>query len=241
MEPTAAGRALLHHARTVTHQMEAMRGELGQYAKGLKGHVRLMCNTAALSEYLPEALGAFLARHPHVDVDIRERPSRDVVLAVAEGLTDLGIAADSVDTGGLEMLPFRLDRLVLVAARDHPLATRRELAFADTLDQPYIGLDEGSALQDFLAGHAALAGRRLSYRVRVRGFDAVCRMVERNVGVAVVPDVAARRCQRAMALRRVTLRDPWATRRLNLCLRSLSALPAHARQLVDALTPGDTA
>src|SRR3546814_5156449 len=47
---------LLHHARVVLQQMERMRGELGDYARGLKGHVRLLCNTAALTEFLPEAL-----------------------------------------------------------------------------------------------------------------------------------------------------------------------------------------
>ncbi|MGE5516999.1 MAG: LysR substrate-binding domain-containing protein [Bacteroidota bacterium] len=241
VQPTPAGRTLQHHARVVLQQMERLRGELGQYAHGLKGHIRLMCNTAALSEYLPEALGAFLAVHPHVDVDIEERLSHDIVRAVAEGLTDVGIASDSVDYGQLETLPFRLDRLVLVTAPVHPLAQRAEIPFAQTLDQPYIGLDVGSALQDFLAGHAATAGRRIAYRVRVRGFDAICRMVEQNVGVAVIPDVAAQRGQRSMQLARIPLNDPWATRRLNICVRTLAALPAHAQGLVAALTPGDTA
>lgn len=236
VEPTPAGRTLQHHARTVLQQMERLRGELGQYAHGLKGHVRLMCNTAALSEYLPEALGAFLAAHPHVDVDIEERLSHDIVRAVAEGLTDLGIASDSVDTGTLEVLPFRLDRLVLVTAPGHPLAQAEAVPFASTLDHPYIGLDDGSALQDFLASHAATAGRRIAYRVRVRSFDAICRMVEQNVGVAVIPDVAARRCQKSLALARIPLADGWATRRLDICVRTLAALPAHARHLVEALT-----
>ena len=61
VELTPAGRTLLHHARLVTGQMERMRGELGEYARGLKGHVRLLANTAAAAEFLPEILAAFLA------------------------------------------------------------------------------------------------------------------------------------------------------------------------------------
>lgn len=237
VEPTPAGRTLLHHARTVTQQMEQLRGELGQYAHGLKGHVRLMCNTSALSEHLPALLGSFLAAHPHVDIHIQERLSHEIVLAVAEGLTDIGIAADSVDVGGLQVQPFRLDRLVLITARGHVLAQKRRIVFAEALDQPFIGLDDGTALQEHLAAHAARLGRRLSYRVRVRGFDAICRMVEQNVGVAVIPEAAARRCGRAMALHRIALSDSWATRRLNICVRDFAALPAHARQLAEALRP----
>ncbi len=53
VEATPAGRALLHHARLVAGQIERMRGELGEYARGLKGHVRLLANTAAMAEFLP--------------------------------------------------------------------------------------------------------------------------------------------------------------------------------------------
>src|SRR3954470_17948621 len=75
VEPTPAGRALLHHARLVTGQVERMRGELGEYTRGLKGHVRLLANTAAAAEFLPEILAAFLAANPNVDIDLDERPS----------------------------------------------------------------------------------------------------------------------------------------------------------------------
>jgi molybdate transport repressor ModE-like protein len=97
VELTPAGRTLLHHARLVTDQMERMRGELGEYARGLKGHVRLLANTAAAAEFLPEILAAFLAANPSVDVDLDERPSPEVARAVAEGLAEIGIAADHAD------------------------------------------------------------------------------------------------------------------------------------------------
>jgi DNA-binding transcriptional LysR family regulator len=97
VRPTPAGHALLHHARLVTRQMEWMRGDLGEYAHGLKGHVRLLANTAAAVEFLPPLLADFLVAHPNVDVDLDERPSIAVTQAVAEGLADLGVAADHAD------------------------------------------------------------------------------------------------------------------------------------------------
>lgn len=117
----------------------------------------------------------------------------------------------------------------------HPLAARRKVHFAEVLDEPFVGLGEGSALQEYLGSHAARLGRRPKYRVRLRSFDAVCRMVERGVGIGVIPEAAARRCQRSMALRRVALSDAWALRRLCLCVRRYSELSAQARLLVDGL------
>jgi len=235
VETTAAGRTLVHHARVVLQQMDRMRGELGEYARGLKGYVRLLSNTAAMTEFLPETLSAFLAAHPEVDIDLEELVSHEIVEAIAQGRADIGIVNDAVDLSGLETFPFRHDRLVLVTARDHPLAERRELAFVETLQEDFVGLTGDNALQAYLAGHAARAGHRLKYRVRLRSFDAVCRMVERNVGVGVIPEHAAIRLQRSMAIRRVRLTDAWATRLLRICVRHFDDLPVFARQLIEHL------
>ena len=67
---TPAGSALARHAGIVAQQLERMRGELIEYASGLRGHVRLLSNTAATTEFLPAALGAFLSAHPTIDVDL---------------------------------------------------------------------------------------------------------------------------------------------------------------------------
>ena len=235
VETTAAGRTLVHHARVVLQQMDRMRGELGEYARGLKGYVRLLSNTAAMTEFLPETLSAFLAAHPEVDIDLEELVSHEIVEAIAQGRADIGIVNDAVDLSGLETFPFRHDRIVLVTARDHPLAERRELAFVETLQEDFVGLTGDNALQAYLAGHAARAGHRLKYRVRLRSFDAVCRMVERNVGVGVIPEHAAIRLQRSMGIRRVRLTDAWATRLLRICVRHFDDLPVFARQLIEHL------
>jgi DNA-binding transcriptional LysR family regulator len=240
VRPTPAGRALVHHARIVLQQLERMRGELGAYGKGLKARLRLLSNTAGLTEFLPEALAAYLAAHPNVDIDLEERPSAEIVPAVAEGLADLGIVADAVDMGDLETFPFRSDQLVLIAPRNHPLAKRRTFAFREALDQDFVGLGAGSALQEYLGEHAARAGHPLKLRVRVSSFDAICRMVEQGVGVAVIPEMAARRCRKSMALGAVRLSDAWASRRLTLCLRRFDALSPQAQQLVEHLRVGGT-
>ncbi len=58
-----------------------MRGELRSYASGLKGHIRLLSNTAALADFLPPRLCRFLAAYPDLSVDLDERPSSEIALA----------------------------------------------------------------------------------------------------------------------------------------------------------------
>jgi DNA-binding transcriptional LysR family regulator len=239
VSPTPAGLALLHHARLVTRQLDEMSGELGQFAKGLRGQVRVLSNTAATLEFLPPMIGTFLSSHPNIDVEIEDRPSPDIVRAVAGGRADLGIVADVVDAAAeLETVPFAEDRLVLVTPKRHALGKRRRLAFRDVLDQDFVGLPMGSALQVYVDGQAARAGQKLKTRIRLSGFDAACKVVESGIGIAVVSKIAALRCRRSMAIAVVPLSDAWALRRLRICARSFRALSAPARELVAVLRPG---
>ncbi len=159
--PTQAGRTLLQHARAILRQAERLHEDLGAYGGGLAGQIRVLSNTNALTEFLPEALSSFLSAHPNVSVDLEERLSDEIVGLIAEGVADLGIVAGTVDAGGLETYPFRRDRFVLVVARDHKLAGRAKIAFEDVLDHDFVGLDRASALQRFLAAKAARIGRPL--------------------------------------------------------------------------------
>src|SRR5918998_234455 len=230
---TPAGRTLLQHARAILAGAQRLREDLGAYAGGLAGQVKLLSNTNALTEFLPEALSAFLAEHPQVSIDLEERLSDEIVGLIAEGVGDIGIVAGTVDTGRLETYPFRSDRFVLVVAQGHPLASNRSLAFAEVLEHDFVGLDRASALQRFLAGKASRVGKPLRLRVQLRSFDAVCRMVEAGVGLGIVPETTARRATRTMAIATVDLDDPWALRELTICIRSLKDLPPSARQLVE--------
>jgi DNA-binding transcriptional LysR family regulator len=232
VHPTPAGMTLVHHARLILQQTDRMRGELGEYADGLKGHIRLMSNTNALTEFLPEPLSEFLASRPQVNIDLEERLSDEIVAAVADGKADIGIVAGTEDVTGLEVFPFRVDRFVLVTAKTHALAQVQQLAFAESLDADFVGLDRTSSLQRFLSDKADRIGRRLKLRVQLRSFDAVCRLVECNVGIGVVPETTAARNMKTMSLHRIALSDDWALRNLSICVRKLGDLPLYTQDLV---------
>jgi len=236
--PTQAGRTLLQHARTILRQAERMHEDLGAYEGGLAGQVRVLSNTNALTEFLPEALSSFLTAHPNVSVDLEERLSDEIVGLIAEGVADLGIIAGTVDAGALETYPFRRDRFVLVVARDHALAKRAKAGFDEVLGYDFVGLDRASALQRFLASKAVRVGRPLRLRVQLRSFDAVCRLVECKVGIGIVPETTARRVANTMAIAVVPLTDNWAVRDLTICIRDMKELPLYARQLVEHLRAG---
>jgi DNA-binding transcriptional LysR family regulator len=233
--PTEAGRTLLKHARTLLAQSARLREDLSAFAGGFSAEVRLLANTNALTEFLPEALSAFLADHPQVSVDLEERLSDEIVGLVAEGAADVGIVAGTVDVGALTTYPFRSDRFVVVTALDHALAGREDVGFAEVLDYDLVGLERSSSLQRFLAGKAVREGKPLRLRVQLRSFDAVCRLVECGVGVGVVPATTAARAARTMALAVTDLADDWAIRELKIVVRAAGDLRPYAKALVEGL------
>jgi len=235
VRPTPAGEAFLHHARGMLLQSEQLRHDLQEYGAGLRGHVRVFANTTSLGEFLPPVLRHYLRRNPDVNIDLRERLSHDIVRAVTEGQTDIGIVAGLVRTENLETLPYRRDRLVLVVPRGHALDGEMQMAFADTLDLDHVGLHESSAIHAFLRQASDQLHRPIKQRIQVGNFETACRMIESGVGVGVLPESAASRHAHSMDIAIVPLSDAWSVREMQICVRSLEALPSFAQELVELL------
>jgi DNA-binding transcriptional LysR family regulator len=232
---TEAGESLLGHARIVLRDVEVLRGDLAGYARGLKASVHLLANTAGLAEHLPKALAAFLRANPQINIDVEERESRDIAGAIAAGAADIGLAIDLALPEGMQRYPYCDDRLVLVISPHDALANRRVVGFSELVGREFVGLASATALQTHLAAQAARLGARLRFRARLKDFDAVCQMVAAGIGVAVVPEAAAKRCVRSMKIKSVRLQDPWATRKLAICIRDFGALSRPAQLLVEHL------
>jgi DNA-binding transcriptional LysR family regulator len=230
---TAAGDALIRHARQILGQVEQMRGELRTYATGLKGRIRLLSNTAALAAFLPQQLCRFLKAHPDLSVDLDEQPSAEIVLAIAEERADLGIVADIADLTALQTRAIAQDRLVVVASNAHRIGAQQCVMFADIVSEPFVGLSD-AALETHLEDRASRLGHRLNYRVRLRSMADLGMLVEAGVGIAILPEVCAVELRRP-GLAVLPLSEPWASRRLHLCVRDFSALTPHAQLLAQQL------
>lgn len=235
-----AGETLLAHAQQFMQQLERLKSDMQQYNNGIKGHIRIFANTTAVTEFMPQVLGAFLTAHPQVNVALEERLNHDIVRGVQEGTADVGVAAGPVQGQGVEIVNFSTDRLVLATSLNHPLAQAGSVSFAETLDYAHVGLHEGSTLQHFLNRVVSDSGEHLNLRIQVRGFDAMCRMVESNVGIGILPQSAGLRHSQSMKLALVELRDPWALRERSVIVQKLDTLPVYARELVELIRSSQT-
>jgi DNA-binding transcriptional LysR family regulator len=232
---TAAGEALLPAARGLLQSMARIRANLSEYAHQSRDHVRLSCTPSALTSFMPGDIAQFVSAHPLVYVKLDERMASDVAHRVHEGHADLGVVWDRTGTGALETVPYRQDRLVVIAHRSHPLAERPSVRFTDTLACNFVTVDAASVAQHLQQRAAIAEGRALKSSVCVRTYDGACRIVAANLGIAIVPYRATQTLITALGLASIELAEDWALRRFVVCLRDRFSLTASARRLLDSL------
>ena len=235
MALTPAGEALLHHARLTLLNVEKIAVELSEYSQGVRGHVRMLANLSAIVQFLPEDLSAFFAAHELLRIDLQECPSGKVISGIEEGAAEIGICSGAAETRSLEAFHYRYDHLVLVMRPDHPLAGRDGLLFIDTLDFDHIGLHTASSIYLRAQLAAAEAGKPMRLRINVPGFDAVCRMVQANMGLGLIPDRAFEVVGAGMGLCAVRLRDDWARRELKIVMRDEEQLSSTGKLVLNHL------
>jgi DNA-binding transcriptional LysR family regulator len=233
--PTEAGARLVALAHRALHQFDDIAVQMRDFAIGTSGIVRIAANISSIVQFLPRDIQSFAARHPHVRIELDEKPSIDVVRAIADNAADIGVFTSVPHGYAIQTLPYRTDNLVLVTPRDHALASRESIAFADALDHEFVALPSDTAISQTLARAANALARAVRVRIQVTSYDAQCLMIEAGLGLGVMPLAVARQHARTAELSVVALTDSWAARELLIGVRALDALPEACRKLVTHL------
>jgi DNA-binding transcriptional LysR family regulator len=235
--PTAAGQTLLEHARGMLDGAARIERDMQAFGAGGRGQVRILASVSAMTESLAEDVATFLRQPAHrsIHVDLEERVSPEIVRGVREGLASLGVCWDAVDLGTLQARPYRTDRLCVVVPARHPLARRKGLRFADTLEYEHVSLPVNSAVEVMLQREAAQLGRPMRHRVVVTNFEAALRVVRAGLAISLVPREVVQEAAASYGLQLVALNEPWALRRFIICFRDAASLSPAAQLLVEHL------
>ena len=232
---TEAGQVAHERARHLESGLESLIRDVQCLSGVVSGQVRLVANASSVIGFLPERLKSFSAEYPRVSIALEERLSREVLRACLDDVADVGVAVVESVPSGLDSWHFADDPLMVVLPRDHPLSVQEAVAFREVVEYPLVGIQTGGALDRTLRDRAAAARLELHVAVTVNSFDAVCRMVEAGLGIAVVPRSAAAAYAGSNQFERRPLAEPWVGRELRLiAMRKNPRSPAVAA-LIDVL------
>lgn len=232
---TAAAFALLSLARSVLNDLDDIFAQMSDYSSGTRGHVRVFANISAITQFLPDELKSFMVDYPLVQIHLQERISSVIAEAVADNAADIGILNSGNYSDNMTLLPYHDDELVVVVPVGHPLTRQKSVRFQDILDHDFVGAHPGSAINNQLIKAAGESGKALKLRIQVSSYDALCLMVAAGLGLGVIPRKSAQLYLRSLKIKCVALNEPWAIRKLVVCVRDYEALSPVAKLLVGHL------
>lgn len=239
---TAVGRDFAHKAHAWLGDLDDMLLGLGDIASQRLGEVTIACVPSAAYYFLPQVLKHYRERFPRIRVKVHDAGANEVLVAVAQGDADFGLNFIGSQEAEIEFRRVLTERFVVACRRDHPLARRRQVSWADLRKYPYLSVSKASGnrlLLDLAVARtespkeaSAQASAHAVYEAQ--HVTTVLGLVEADLGVAVVPGLAMPAKDHPV-LASVPLADPVVTRQIGLIKRRGRSLSPAAQPLYQML------
>ncbi|MBB4661371.1 LysR family transcriptional regulator [Conexibacter arvalis] len=186
---TAAGAALVARARRVLAELDAADAELQQLTGLLAGRLTIGITTTPGPLDLVPLLERFHARHPAVELVVREGLSVRLAAELRADALDVALLSGAApeDRGRLELEPLAREPLVVALGPSHRLAGRRRIAMRELRDESFVAFREGATIREAVARAALDAGFAPRIAFEIQEVARARAIVAAGLGVAVLP------------------------------------------------------
>lgn len=210
--------------RTFAPRVDQLLNDLDDALSGISHHVgryarvTVACVPSAAYYFMPAVIARYKALHPEVHIRLTDTSAGAVCAAVLDGQADFGLSFSGRLDADIEFEWLIEESYVAACRRDHPLAQRQRVSWADFYTWNYISLDK-------VSGNRLLLDQALAHILPAR--PSVCEtrhvttllgMVEAGLGIAAVPEMAMPGATHPL-LTRVPLVEPDVVRRVGIIRR----------------------
>ncbi|MGI8564781.1 MAG: LysR family transcriptional regulator [Candidatus Dormibacter sp.] len=189
MRLSDAGWAYLPHAERMLAAMRSGRRAVEELASAVAGQLHLAAAPAVSTYILPSVLERFAALHPRVEVMVKTGHSEDVLRMVLNDLASVGLGR-ALQHPDVVAKPFHEEELVLVVRPGHRFTSRSGVSLADVGNEEVIMFDRTSSYYEITQAAFATAGVSLRGFMELDNIEAAKKMVERGLGVSLLPATA---------------------------------------------------
>ena len=210
---TEAGQTLVEHAEEILARLDAAEAALAALADLRRGHLRMASFATAGASVLPRAVDAFRARHPAIELTVRQASPLESVAQLREGRLDIALTVDLDDrpAEGVEVIRLFEDRLRLALHRDHPLAANDEVRLEDLEHETWIDVPLATSGGQTAARACARAGFVPRVAFESDDYTAIRELVGAGAGIALLPDLALFAPHESVVLRSLGPDRPFRT------------------------------
>jgi DNA-binding transcriptional LysR family regulator len=211
---TQAGSDLLPHARALLKDFEHQLDLICDRHRDHQNVLSLACMPTLAVHMLPTVFTAFMQKHPGAKVRIFDKSATEIGETIASGQAEFGIAILASNRWNLATEPLISDEYFLICRKDHALAHRKVVTFAEVMHLPLIRATEKTANRIIVDEALGLRAERMNWTYEVQHTMTAFMLVEGGTALAIAPYLATMHLP--PHLRAVPLSRPRITRTVGL-------------------------
>lgn len=223
---TAAGRVLHEFAQQMLNLRQGAHTAIKELKDLQRGKLALSANEYTVMYLLP-ILPVFRARHPHIKVEVKRSLASRIPSQILDRDVEIGVVSYKPGDSAIASVAVLTDELVLVVAPDHPLARKEVVSIRELGAESFIAHNVPSPYREKVVRTFEKYKTPLNISIEMPTLEAIKRLVEQGMGVALIPRLATQAELASKQLMALTVREMRSERAINLIYRKGATL-SHA-------------
>jgi DNA-binding transcriptional LysR family regulator len=225
---TAAGRVLHEFAQQMLNLRQGAHTAIKELKDLHRGKLLLSANEYTVMYLLP-VLPVFRARHPHIKVEVKRGLASRIPSEILGREFEIGFVSYKPSDSSIASVPVMTDELALIVPPDHPLANKEVVSVKQLGAESFIAHNVSSPYREKVVSTFAKYKTPLNISMEMPTLEAIKRLVEQGMGVALVPRLTAQIEIARKQLVALTVREMRLERGINLIYRKGATLSHAAR------------
>jgi DNA-binding transcriptional LysR family regulator len=225
---TAAGRVLFDFAEQMLNLRQGAHRAIKELKDLHHGKLALSANEYTVMYLLP-VLAVFRARHPHLKVEVKRSLASRIPSEVLGRGVEIGVVSFKPADEAIASIPAVMDELALIVAPNHPLAAKQTVSVRELGAESFIAHNVASPYRERVVRTFEKYKTPLNISMEMPTLEAIKRLVEQEMGVALVPRLTAQVEIAHKQIVALTVREMRFERRLHLIYRKGATLSHAAR------------
>jgi DNA-binding transcriptional LysR family regulator len=188
--PTAAGELLHKHATLLLEMKKTAQLEIERFLGLKQGEISMGGSTIPGEYILPDLIGRFKKKYPHLSVKLTIADSSEIEDRVLAGQLEIGVIGSKSSSANLLCQKLWEDELVLAVPIRHPWARRKAFSLQHLRKTPFILREEGSGtlkiLQAYLRDIGADGTNAFQVSARFGSSTAVKEGIKSGLGLSIL-------------------------------------------------------
>jgi DNA-binding transcriptional LysR family regulator len=206
------GRIFLTRVETAFKELNEGKQEIQDLAGLHRGSITL---AVSIPRILPELLGSFLTRYPHVHLRQFIESTSSMKHLLEAGAIDFCISSLPVEGPDLDWKPLMTEEVFLLVPPSHPLAGRQSIHLLEVKDEAFISMNAGFGFRELTDEFCRTAGFLPKIAFEGDEPDIIGGLVEQGLGIAFIPALSMNRISRPL-LKCLQIIEPTCQRTIGL-------------------------